>query len=127
MVHVDIKSPLLKDSLTEFIRDRLLAGHDDNVFLQTRCFGIIWGHISIVHAQIQGFFELMDLANWEYVINLSAYDWPLKNNRDIYNVLKANGSSSWIEYWKDPESKDEWGGEREKEMGFNIFHIFFLF
>lgn len=107
MIHVDVKSPELRDSLLEFIRDRLSSGRDDNVFLQTRCFGIIWGHVSIVHAQIQGFFELIDLADWEYVINLSAYDWPLKKSSDIYNVLKENGTSSWIEYWKDPESKKE--------------------
>jgi hypothetical protein len=53
---------------------------------------------------LQGFFELLDLADWDFVINLSAYDWPVRSTQDIYDSLIKHGDSSWIEYWRDPDS-----------------------
>ncbi|KAJ3087092.1 Beta-1,3-galactosyl-O-glycosyl-glycoprotein beta-1,6-N-acetylglucosaminyltransferase 4 [Quaeritorhiza haematococci] len=104
IIHCDIKSPTLRWRIQQhLVNERLPKTRRNNIVLQRRNFGVIWGHISVVHAQIEGFFELLDLADWEYVINLSAYDYPLKSTDDIYTALKAKNDSSWIEYWSDPD------------------------
>ena len=72
LIHVDIKSKALREKLKMYIASEKKKGYD-NIHFQKKCFGVIWGHISVVHAQIQGFFELLDLANWDYIINMSAY------------------------------------------------------
>ncbi|KAJ3397427.1 Beta-1,3-galactosyl-O-glycosyl-glycoprotein beta-1,6-N-acetylglucosaminyltransferase 4 [Lobulomyces angularis] len=104
LIHVDLKSTELKISLENLLQERKSLGLLDNVFLQKKSFGVIWGHISVVHAQLEGYFELMDLAEWDYIINLSAYDWPLRTTADIYESLVKHNVTNWIEYWRDPES-----------------------
>lgn len=51
---------------------------------------------------LNGYFELMDVASWDYVINLSVWDWPLSSNDAIYTILEAHGKQkSWISLWRD--------------------------
>lgn len=73
LVHIDIKSTKLRKAIEELLEIRKINKQRNNVFLQKVCFGVIWGHISVVFAQLQGFYELLDLADWEYVINLSVF------------------------------------------------------
>jgi hypothetical protein len=37
--------------------------------------------------QIESFFQLYHLVDWEYVINLSAEHYPLKSTQAIYRIL----------------------------------------
>ncbi|KAJ3106920.1 hypothetical protein HDU96_008059 [Phlyctochytrium bullatum] len=63
-----------------------------NVFLaQHRFFGdelernMLWVILS-------GCWELLDLAEWHHVINLSVYDVPLRKSREIHRVLSLPGN-----------------------------------
>lgn len=103
MIHVDAKSPELQLKIFDWLEQR----HTDkpqnqvNVFLQKNVFNNIWGHISLVYTQLAGFWELQDLADWEYVINLSCHDYPLRRNNEVYNFLTSPSRKGkvWINHW----------------------------
>ncbi len=103
MIHVDAKSAELQRKVTKWLDERHSEKLPDqvNVFLQKNVFDNIWGHISLVYTQLAGFWELQDLADWEYVINLSCHDYPLRRNNEIYSYLTSSsrGGKIWINYW----------------------------
>ncbi|KAI8845944.1 core-2/I-branching enzyme-domain-containing protein [Chytriomyces cf. hyalinus JEL632] len=74
-----------------------------NVFIAKKSYEVTWGHGSIVWVQMNGFFELLDLADWDYVINMSASDWPMRKSREIHRVLTQPEylGNSLIQYWPD--------------------------
>jgi hypothetical protein len=60
------------------------------------------GHSSGLFSMLNGYFELLDAASWDYVINLSLLDWPLMSNSEIYSILQGYGEKrSWISLWRD--------------------------
>ncbi len=101
LVHVDSrpKSNQLYQELGSWIRARRATS---NAYLAKNRFCNIWGHSSLVFTQLSGFWELLDMADWDFVINLSNYDYPLKSNSYIHQSL-ANVSmdTNWIEYWSE--------------------------
>ena len=73
-----------------------------NIIISKTRYVHIEGHISSTFSLLNGYFELLDAAEWEYVINLSVFDWPLRNNKEIYNLLDGHGKQkSWISLWRD--------------------------
>ncbi|EGF79788.1 hypothetical protein BATDEDRAFT_89199 [Batrachochytrium dendrobatidis JAM81] len=104
LIHVDNrpKSNRLRSKIEQFINQRhQMIGKPANIFLTKYRFSNIWGHSSLVFTQLSGFWELLDMADWDYVINLSNYDFPLKRNADIHRILSRpnNRGKNFIEYW----------------------------
>jgi hypothetical protein len=91
-IHVDAKAEILKKNVKSWITNI------DNVHLCSKSYDGRWGHSSLLHMQMYGFFELLDIANWEYVINLSNYDWPTMSNQQIYSYLNTAGNQgkTWV-------------------------------
>ena len=66
-------------------------------------FSSAWGHSSLVMAEMAGYFELLDMnPDWEYVLNISGFDFPLASNYEIYKKLRINGKSNWMRYFTSP-------------------------
>jgi Core-2/I-Branching enzyme len=105
MIHVDarVQSNELYYKIKSWTEKRTLTSPDSAIFLTKKRFSNIWGHISLVFTQLSGFWELLDLADWDYVINLSNYDYPLKSNAEIHDCLSKTGQmdKNYIEYWSD--------------------------
>lgn len=105
LIHVDARkqSQILHTSLTTWIDQRKSNRPHSSIFLAKYRFFNIWGHISLVYTQLSGFWELLDLAEWDYVINLSNFDWPIKRNNQIHDLLSnsMNQGKNFIEYWPD--------------------------
>lgn len=106
LIHIDARpksSPLIP-KLTSWLSNRKQSlGRDPNIhFAQHRYFNI-WGHISLVFTQLSGFWELLDMADWDYLVNLSNYDFPIKSNSVIHSFLSQPQykDKNWIEYWED--------------------------
>ncbi len=53
------------------------------VFLKSR------GSPYIVLAQLEGYFQLLDLADWDYAINISVDDFPLMSTGAIHQKLQV--------------------------------------
>ncbi|KAJ3290999.1 hypothetical protein HDU79_002768 [Rhizoclosmatium sp. JEL0117] len=119
LIHVDKKSEDLKAAVIDMITSREKALKSQlkktngeinswdptdvpgNVFMTSKSYEISWGHGSLMWCQLNGFWELLDLAEWEYVINLSASDYPLRKSREIAHILSQpkykgrNHMDSW--------------------------------
>ncbi|KAI8824198.1 core-2/I-branching enzyme-domain-containing protein [Fimicolochytrium jonesii] len=113
LIHVDVLATELSATVKAWIeaRDKAGSGNDvvgtprlGNVFLAQTTYEGMWGHVSLVWMQLSGFWELLDLADWEYVINLSAHDWPLRTSQQIYETLNSTKHKGMehIEWWTDP-------------------------
>ncbi|KAI8803355.1 core-2/I-branching enzyme-domain-containing protein [Cladochytrium replicatum] len=59
-----------------------------NIYILPNPVPVYWGHSSIVHAELLGLFSLYEKADWDFVINLSEHDYPLRSNAKIYSELK---------------------------------------
>ncbi|KAI8850052.1 hypothetical protein BC829DRAFT_171731 [Chytridium lagenaria] len=100
LVHVDLRaeSEALYRGIHEWIEERnrginekrkrrRLPPGPGNVFLAKNRYAAIWGHVSMVYVQLSGGWELVDLAEWEYMINVSLEDVPLRRSREIFRFL----------------------------------------
>ncbi|KAJ3318790.1 hypothetical protein HDV06_007041 [Boothiomyces sp. JEL0866] len=103
LVHIDKDKTEDYNELERYLKDRLhnTAG---NVFLARNRYNYLQGHISSVFIHLSGYFELLDLADWDYVINLSSVDWPLRRNNEIHRILELHPGYSYVDYWVDTES-----------------------
>ncbi|KAI8839607.1 hypothetical protein BC829DRAFT_492792 [Chytridium lagenaria] len=100
LIHVDQKWKLLHSLIATYIDQReasinaKLRPNDPpepcNVYMAKHRFDGLWGHSSLVRMQLSGFWELLDLADWE-------------RSREIYRVLEMekHRGHNWIEHWDD--------------------------
>lgn len=111
-IHVDLGA---SESFHEEIR-KLVEGRTDIAIMPTP-FAVAWAHISLIWVELRAFFDLLDLIQFEYIINLSGTDYPLKSAKTIYEHLQKKPASNWL--WWNAESKNAW--ELEYRMQ-NMFH-----
>jgi hypothetical protein len=108
LIHVDAKSLDLKKKLQKHIsKMRTLKSEFSRIHVMTQSFSGMWGHSSLVMAELAGYFELLQLSSdWEYVVNLSGYDYPIRNNDVVYDDLKNNfDAMNLIEHWSSSDGK----------------------
>jgi len=91
LVHVDKRSGIglqteIQDFLSSFTNASLLKSQS------TR-----WGGYSLVDAELRGIKELLKIGSeWEFFINLSAQDFPLKSQTHIQDFLSRNIGKNFI-------------------------------
>ncbi|KAJ3107254.1 hypothetical protein HDU96_007962 [Phlyctochytrium bullatum] len=114
LIHVDQQSDMLYRALAEYIRDRDAAmnvawGREPgsevpgNVHLARMRYHAAWAHVSLVWIQLNGFWEILNLADVKHLINLSANHYPLRRGREIGRVLAQDAfrGRSFVSYWGD--------------------------
>ncbi|KAJ3094197.1 hypothetical protein HDU96_001793 [Phlyctochytrium bullatum] len=128
LIHVDTQSDDLYDTVNYFIKQREAemnainrpnsAPVPGNVFMATHRYRGRWGHISLMWMQLSGFFELMDMADWDHVINLSAFNVPLRKGREIQRILNlpTNKGKNFVSYWGE-YSTNNGGAKHPNEVG----------
>jgi len=100
-IHVDVFAP---DSFHQKI-NKLVKGRPD-IAVMPRPLAVTWSHVSLVWVEVRAFFDLLDLIRFDYVINLSGMDYPLKSAKTIYEHLNKKPGSNWI--WWSTEDKNMW-------------------
>ena len=91
LVHVDKRSGVglqteIQDFLSSFANASLLKSQS-----------ILWGGYSMVDAELRGIEELLKISSeWEFFINLSAQDFPLKSQTHIQDFLSRNRGNDFI-------------------------------
>ncbi len=91
LVHVDKKSGLklqdeIKDFLAEFPNAAILKSENT-----------LWGGYSLVDAELRGINELLNMGKeWDFFINLSAQDFPLKSQQYIHEFLRNNIGTDFL-------------------------------
>ena len=102
-IHIDIKAPKTFrrtiNALTRCLK---------NVFVTKSSVNVIWGHISVVQAQLNCMRDLLQSpVKWKYYINLVGQDFPLYDNRGVVHGLKLlQGDNSIMSYPVPNEFKD---------------------
>lgn len=87
--HIDAKDPWLKRRIKEWMRNDPYISSRCNAALIPNPTTVIWGHASMLFAQLELFFQLNQLIAFDYVINLSAEHYPMKSTSAIYHLLEV--------------------------------------
>jgi len=91
LVHVDKRSGVglqteIQDFLSSFANASLLKSQST-----------LWGGYSLVDAELRGIEELLKISSeWEFFINLSGQDFPLKSQTHIQDFLSRNIGNDFI-------------------------------
>jgi hypothetical protein len=102
LIHVDKRSGV---GLHSDIRD-FLADFPNASMLKSE--KALWGGYSLVDAELRGMKELLKLGlKWEFFINLSAQDFPLKSQTYIHNFLKRHLEKDFIKLSNQSISRPE--------------------
>lgn len=91
LIHIDKKA---NDSSFNEI-EKFLADFPNAHITKSTC--VTWGGYSMVQSELDGIETLLRLnKNWDFFINLSGQDFPLKNQNDIQQFLSQNRNINFI-------------------------------
>jgi len=103
LVHLDKKTGIeicedIQDFLTDFPNTYILESEN-----------VVWGGYSMVQAELNGMQYLLDInAEWDFFINLSGQDYPLKSQKIIREFLTNNKGNNFLkianQVFKRPET-----------------------
>lgn len=102
VVHVDKSSDVglqteIQDFLSSFANTSLLKSQS-----------ILWGAYSMVDAELRGIKELLKISSkWEFFINLSGQDFPLKSQTHIQDFLSRNRGKDFIGVTNQSQSRPD--------------------
>lgn len=93
LIHIDKKASLeIGEEVTVFLEKY------SNVHI-LKSENVIWGGYSMVQAELDGMQYLLNMnAKWDYFINLSGQDYPLKSQKIINDFLSKNKGKSYIKF-----------------------------
>lgn len=87
--HIDAKEPWFKKEVKDWIRNDPVLKSRCNSAIIPNPTSVLWGHASMVFAQLELFFQLRHLIDFDYVINLSVDHYPMKSTRAIHHSLEV--------------------------------------
>ncbi len=90
LIHVDKRGGLqaeIQDFLASFSNAHLLESQN-----------VVWGGYSMVDVELRGIKELLKInAEWDFFINLSGQDYPLRSQAFIQDFLSQNEGTDFIQ------------------------------
>jgi protein xylosyltransferase len=92
-IHVDARADLLHRELSKLI------GHLPNVHMSQWRMSTIWGGASLLKMLLQALEDLEYKLNhwkWDFFINLSESDFPLKTNDELVQFLRVHRYSNFV-------------------------------
>jgi protein xylosyltransferase len=92
-VHIDSRSDYLHRKLYEAFSDF------PNVYFPTWRIATIWGGASLLQMLLRSLEDLEYILTnwkWDYFINLSESDYPLRTNGELVNFLKAHNGDNFV-------------------------------
>jgi hypothetical protein len=91
LIHLD------KKATKEFGEDvrQFISGYPNAYILESE--NVVWGGYSMVQAELNGISSLLSTyADWDFFINLSGQDFPLRSQAYIQNFLTENKDCNFI-------------------------------
>ncbi|TPX33529.1 hypothetical protein SmJEL517_g03625 [Synchytrium microbalum] len=101
LIHLDKGASELRPAVEQVIAQ--VPEYYNNVYVFSQ-FNIHWGGGSMVMMMIEGFLKLLDLGDWDYVVNLSGYDYPLLEGEAIHSILERDPGKIYLTHWQDSET-----------------------
>ncbi|XP_071793295.1 uncharacterized protein [Asterias amurensis] len=108
VIHVDYRADDVREALIEKANRLGFTAQNIRVIPKERSFVASWGSYDIVRAELEGFEELLRMGAWDFVINLSGSDLPIRDVDDVaamlasargFNFMRQNGN------WNDRSDK----------------------
>lgn len=91
LIHLDKKA----ESKTRADVEEFLVDYPNAYILESK--NVVWGGYSMVQAELNGMKYLLDInATWDFFINLSGQDFPLKSQEFIRDYLSQNRGNNFI-------------------------------
>ncbi|KAG1654611.1 NADPH-dependent diflavin oxidoreductase 1 [Nymphon striatum] len=87
VIHVDIERETFRKELEFKLGDFLRNHNNVRILPRERSFSCSWGSFEILRAELECFEELLRMGTWDFVINLSGADLPLRNVDDLAAAL----------------------------------------
>ena len=116
-IHIDSKSTRVFRSAIEALVRCL-----PNVFISKESADVVWGHFSLVQAQLNCMTELLQSSvDWKYYISLIGQDFPLYDNKQLVAALKRLNNTNSIESFLMPDY------EKQRTSNSHILINTFLF
>jgi len=102
LIHIDKKtSNELKNEIRLFLKP-----YPNAYVMQSE--KVIWGGYSMVQAELDGMKYLLEInSEWDYFINLSGQDYPLKSQKIISQFLSENNGKSYLKIANQQLSRPE--------------------
>ncbi|MBE8712667.1 beta-1,6-N-acetylglucosaminyltransferase [Sphingobacterium hungaricum] len=102
LIHVDKKA----DKNIEEELNSYLKNYKNVAILKSE--DVIWGGYSMVQAELEGIKYLLNLSvDWDYFINLSGQDFPLKSQNIIKQFLFEHRGASFLKYENQKEVRPD--------------------
>lgn len=106
-IHIDKNSD--NEVYKQIVSDLSLM---ENIFFLKR-FVTKWGQVGCVQAMLEGIRAIIDFGiDFDYAINLSGQDYPIKSNRQIQEYLQEKPDNAYLNYTSIPYSThkhiDDW-------------------
>lgn len=96
-----------------------LADMDGVYFIHNR-FKCNWGGFSTLEAMVNSLAEVLESGiKYDYYNLLSAQDYPIKSNEEIYHFFSQNNENSYI-YYQDADPSKWWSGAVDR---FQKYHL----
>lgn len=93
LVHVDARQEFLHKEMVRL--SELLP----NLRLVNQRYSTIWGGASLLTMLLSAIKELLamdDWTDWDFVLNLSESDWPVKKQTELVSFLSANRDNNFV-------------------------------
>jgi len=102
LIHIDKKaSQEIGEEVSAFLQE-----YPNVHILKSK--NVVWGGYSMVQAELDGIKYLLEMKmKWDYFINLSGQDYPLKSQEIIKEFLSKNNGKSYIKIADQKKSRPE--------------------
>ncbi|GAA4155259.1 beta-1,6-N-acetylglucosaminyltransferase [Chryseobacterium ginsenosidimutans] len=102
LIHIDKKA---NEQIGEEVTDFLYKYPNVHILKSEN---VIWGGYSMVQAELDGMKYLLEMdAKWDYFINLSGQDYPLKSQKIIKDFLSQNNGKNYIKFADQEKNRPE--------------------
>jgi len=92
-IHIDKK--IKPELFQHFVQ--LIEPNDNVIFIKRH--NSDWGRIGCIEAKLEGINEIKKMGvDFDYLINLSGQDYPIKSNQQIADFLQENYGKSFLNY-----------------------------
>ncbi|XP_038070880.1 uncharacterized protein LOC119739847 [Patiria miniata] len=116
VVHVDYRADQVRQALAEKAERICFSYQNIRVLPKERSFVASWGSYNIVRAELEGFEELLRMGAWDFVINLSGSDLPIRDVDDVAAMLASARGSNFM------RQNGNWNDRSDKPTDFTVWY-----
>ncbi|XP_045138158.1 uncharacterized protein LOC123520188 [Portunus trituberculatus] len=96
VLHVDQRATHVRRALNDLLLHLMPGASNVRILPASRSFVASWGSYNIVRAELEAFEELLRMGHWDFAINLSGADLPLRDVDDLAATLAPYRGTNFV-------------------------------